>query len=93
MNGKKRLLSLMLIDAIIVSLAIVFAYLLRFDFNIQEVYKKQIPYVIVGFGLIVILSNYYLGVYKRMWRYASIGELIALIKVATFSTVLFLWCM
>lgn len=89
MNGKKRLLSLMLIDAIIVSLAIVFAYLLRFDFNIQEVYKKQIPYVILGFGLIVILSNYYLGVYKRMWRYASIGELIALIKVATFSTVLF----
>lgn len=89
MNGKKRLLSLMLIDAIIVSLAIVFAYLLRFDFNIQEIYQKQIPYVILGFGFIVILSNYYLGVYKRMWRYASIGELIALIKVATFSTVLF----
>lgn len=89
MNGRKRLFSLMLIDAFIVSLAIVFAYLLRFDFNIQEIYKKQIPYVISGFGLIVILSNYYLGVYKRMWRYASIGELIALIKVATFSTGLF----
>jgi FlaA1/EpsC-like NDP-sugar epimerase len=89
MNGKKRLFSLMLIDAIIVSLAIVFAYLLRFDFNIEEIYQKQIPYVILGFGFIVLLSNYYLGVYKRMWRYASIGELIALMKVAILSVALF----
>jgi FlaA1/EpsC-like NDP-sugar epimerase len=88
-TGKKRLFVLMLADAIIVSLAVVFAYLLRFDFKIQEQYLGQIPYVIMCYGLIVLLANYYMGIYKRMWRYASIGELITLLKVAVISTGIF----
>ncbi|WP_202079420.1 nucleoside-diphosphate sugar epimerase/dehydratase [Caldalkalibacillus salinus] len=76
----------MLIDLLLVSLAILYAYLLRFDFKIPEQYISQIPYIIVSFGLIVIVSNYCFGIYKRMWRYASIGELISLFKVAGIST-------
>jgi hypothetical protein len=41
-NGNTRFFSLMLIDAIIISLAIVFAYLLRFDFNVPANYQGQI---------------------------------------------------
>lgn len=79
----------MLIDAALVSVAVVFAYLLRFDFHIQAQFKPQIPYVIVIFTGIVIVLNYYFGIYKRMWRYASIGELVTIIKVASISSVLF----
>lgn len=88
MSGKTRLFALMSIDAVIVSLAVVFAYLLRFDFQIQKQFMSQIPYMMVTFTGLVLLLNYYFGIYKRMWRYASIGELVTIIKVATLAAVL-----
>ena len=34
-----------------------------------------------------IVLNYYFGLYSRMWRYASVGELLSVVRSATLGTV------
>lgn len=63
------------------------AYLLRFEGYIGS-YWEQYKDVVVFVILIYISSNWFFGLYKKMWRYASIQELLGIFWSATFSALL-----
>ena len=62
-------------DLIAVFLAFIFSYLLRFNFDIPYEYAKQIwyvlPYLIIPQSIIFI----YIGLYRGLWRFASLPDL------------------
>ncbi len=64
-----------------------FAYLLRFE-GYLGIYWEQYKDVVVFVVLIYIFSNWVFGLYKKMWRYASIQELLGIFWSATFSALL-----
>jgi FlaA1/EpsC-like NDP-sugar epimerase len=87
MNYRQRIIALGLLDSIIISTSVIYAYLLRFDFNIYsqgfQTYSQSIPYVaLINVGFFFLFS-FIAKIYNRVWQYASIGELISLMKATT----------
>lgn len=90
MNQRKRYILLLIIDACLIMLAITAAYYLRFDFRIELKYFAMLPYVI-AMHLIIILPALHMGkLYKKVWEYASVGELVTILKVVTVSELVFI---
>ncbi|TJY42765.1 polysaccharide biosynthesis protein [Cohnella pontilimi] len=80
MSMKYKMLLLFVIDMAIVSLSIATSYILRFDAEIPPSYTTQM--LIYGLISIVIcgVSMNAFGMYRRLWRYASVGEIVAIGK-------------
>lgn len=89
MSYRQRVILLSLFDIVIITLAVISAYLLRFDFNIKTELFIYIPYVIFMHIILILYTFTKLKLYKRFWQYASIGELISIIKGVTLSEVIF----
>ena len=87
MNGFSRLFLLMASDALLINLSIIMAYLLRFEsFNFFSSYLIQY-YIISPIIVATYLICFYLmKLYKRVWAYASIGELFAIVQSVTLGT-------
>jgi FlaA1/EpsC-like NDP-sugar epimerase len=64
-----------LIDAIIVNIAYLGAFLLRFDGVIPAEYLVNYPVFAVSVTVITIFVYYIFGFYRKMWQYASIREM------------------
>ncbi|WP_342480568.1 nucleoside-diphosphate sugar epimerase/dehydratase [Paenibacillus sp. FSL L8-0340] len=80
MTAKSRVFMLFLIDLVIIWLSIVTSYMFRFYEGIPHEYVIQM----LQFGLISSVaiggSLIYFGLYRRMWQYASIGEIVSIFK-------------
>ena len=93
MNSYIRKRILLILDIILVGAALLGAYLLRFEGYLDryfEQYKDMVVFVII----IYIFSNWVFGLYRKMWRYASIQELLGIFWSASFSalfTFLLFW--
>ena len=78
-------LKLILIDAIILSVVPIIALLLRFEgiIPVQEfqIFRTCLPWMV----LISLAIFYFYGMYHRIWHYARIRDLIAIIGAATLS--------
>jgi FlaA1/EpsC-like NDP-sugar epimerase len=76
------------VDIILVACAWYFSHLLRFNFNIPPdhfaVMARLIPVVL----LIKILTFYMFDLYRGMWRYTSLNDLINMIKAASVASLL-----
>ena len=79
---------LILIDAIILAIAPIFAILLRFEgtLPVKELATVQncIPWIV----LISLAIFYFYGMYHRIWHYARMRDLVALIGAVTLSQAL-----
>lgn len=87
MNSYIRKSILLILDIILIGVALMGAYLLRFEGYIGS-YWEQYKNVVVFVILIYVGSNWIFGLYKKMWRYASIQELLGIFWSATFSALL-----
>lgn len=89
MTYRQRILVLGLMDAAIVSTAVVMSYLLRFDFNLYSenfiFYFPYSPKVVLINAVLFVFFSYLAKMYNRVWQYASIGELVSLLNSSTFS--------
>ena len=90
MVKRMRVVALLVIDALLVSISVYASYLLRFDFNIRTEFIGTLPYVITMYVVLITISFFIFKIYKRIWQYASIGDLISILKgVLLGSTALF----
>ncbi len=67
-----------LLDVLLVNFAFIGAFLLRFD-SVSAQYWQYYLSVLVPYTAIRFLSNYFFGMYRRAWRYASIDEVLAIV--------------
>ena len=80
--------TLIVIDILIVSIAPIIALFIRFegaiDTHYYNVLLKYMPMIVV-----IRLSTFYVfGLYNRLWRYASINELLSIFGAVTVSSLL-----
>jgi FlaA1/EpsC-like NDP-sugar epimerase len=67
-----------MIDVLVAMLALVFSYLLRFDGWPPPAYYRSMVLMLPFVALGRICANYSLGIYQRIWRYASIPDAVRL---------------
>lgn len=76
----------------LVSLSYYAAFMLRFDFALPAEYSKvflrTLPFLII----VKLLVFYYFGLFRGLWRYASIGDLWQIIKANAVATIGFILC-
>lgn len=80
--------SLVLLDTIIITVAPYLALLLRFEGVVGSHQYQMVYEYLPGIILIRLLTFYFFGLYNRLWRYASIHELLAIVSAVTVSSVL-----
>lgn len=80
MSNRNRMLVILVVDVVIIWAAIAISYLFRFNGNIPPFYESQMLVFSLISTIICGVSLYYFRMYKQMWQYASIGEIIDLIK-------------
>lgn len=85
---KKKVLGILLfsIDAVLINLAYIAAFYLRFDGNFTGQMVNQYAPIyfqnLITFTLIKLVIFYAFGMYKNLWRYASIGEVFQIITTS-----------
>jgi len=78
---------LIVIDTILLNLALLFSFMLRFDgFWMSEIYITYFLLISV-FGIIIL---YFSGLYNKIWQYASIEELLSIIKTVVLINLIFI---
>lgn len=74
----KKNSSYILLDIVLINISIAAAYFLRFGRNMDmdyfNVYLVMAPFITLG----KIAVFYYFGLYKRLWKYAGVDELVAI---------------
>ncbi|MCX7572100.1 nucleoside-diphosphate sugar epimerase/dehydratase [Tumebacillus sp. DT12] len=86
---RQRMLVLAILDGVIIASAVVLAYLLRFDFQIVSPYVELLPYIIWLYMGCTLLTYRFWNMYRRVWQYASLRELMAILKATTTAAVVF----
>ena len=78
----------MLLDVVVVGAAYAAALLLRFDGSVPHASAvfaaKVFPFIALGY----VLANTLLGVYRTVWAYGSIGDILALFRPIVLVTIL-----
>lgn len=89
LQSPKRLL-VVASDILCTILSLVLAYLLRFNFNIPGSY---LPQIFISLSLLVffrVTSFFLFGLYSSFLRYASIDDLLRIVRAVTVGTLLFI---
>ncbi len=81
--GRKSIL--IILDAILVNLAIIAALFIRLDTIPGNLLTNYLNYALF-FTAIRLGIFYQFGLYNRVWQYASIGELVSIIKAVSLGT-------
>ncbi|WP_206808384.1 polysaccharide biosynthesis protein [Paradesulfitobacterium ferrireducens] len=83
---RKRTLLLMLVDAMLVNLAAFGSFYIRFEGDISA-QDLSIYYHTAWAATLLYLAVFYVfGLYKRLWQYASTGELLSIVFAVTVGT-------
>ena len=64
------------------------SYLVRFDFDIPEKFTDEMVAILPVAILIKIVCLYVFNVYRGMWRFTSVSDLLGIIKAVSISTLL-----
>lgn len=89
-NSLRRLLIPLAIlhDLVAACLVWITAYALRFNFSIPDQFHQSLLMMLPVVVLIEIATFYYVGLYRGIWRFASIPDLKRIIKAVAISSVL-----
>ena len=76
------------IDACLLCLSWVASYLIRFDFDIPEKFVDEMVAILPVAILIKLICFYIFDVYRGMWRFTSVTDLVDIIKAVSMSTLI-----
>jgi FlaA1/EpsC-like NDP-sugar epimerase len=87
-----RIILMMLVDSIMINLSVYLALVLRFDGQIEPQFGQAFLTLIPWITIITLASLYFFRLYHRMWQYASLGEMYGIVKAATTSMLILVFC-
>ncbi len=76
------------VDFIIVALSVVAAYALRFDFVITPAMFNYVLFIVALAIPVKLLTFVGFGLYRGMYRFTSVWDLLRILKATTVATVL-----
>lgn len=86
MNNIFRRLTLVFFDICIVIFSLYFSFILRFDGKVPEQHIEQFKDTYIFVIIITVICFFALNLYGRIWKYASINELISIVLATAFSS-------
>lgn len=89
MEKNKKILLFVFYDIIIVCLSLYVALMLRFDFNIESKYITFYKITIIPLILLTLFFNMIFKLYNKIWKYASIDELLSIIYSISITNIVF----
>lgn len=87
MGNWLRLLFFLITDIVLVNLSVYCSLLIRFEGRIDPTYLTNYYSLIPLITSVAIVSLYVCRLYHRIWEYASVGELVAIIRASTYGMV------
>ena len=85
---RKNLFLIVVADAILISAALTGAYLIRFEWKIPSFFQQNLFAFMPWMVGIKLTTFYMFRLYKGMWRYTSISDLLNIIKAASLSSLI-----
>lgn len=85
---RKKLLFIIAADAILISASITAAYLIRFELEVPFIYRQTLYTILPWMVASKLVTFFVFGLYKGMWRYTSIGDLLDIIKASSLSSMI-----
>jgi len=85
---RKNIWALLIVDVLVITISLFGAYLLRFDFSIPSSIFPNAYYFLAVLLFSKITANIVFKVYRGLWRYTSLRDLINIIKASSAGTVL-----
>lgn len=88
MENKMSKMKFILADIILINLAYILAFYIRFDTMISRQFLAYIPKYLenaIYITLMKVAIFYYFDMYKTMWKYASITELLNIVAAVVLS--------
>ncbi len=85
MKTRAKVFLWIILDIILINIAIYGAYWLRFDGVIDSEIIKHYKEAFFIITVVKIIVFYFAGMYKSLWRYASIQELIVIVMACVFA--------
>lgn len=76
---KKRNIILIFLDVVLINLAYILALYLRFDGRIPQFFMENYINNAIAISLIKIVVFYFFKLYKSIWKFASIDEMIEIV--------------
>lgn len=80
------------IDGLLVILAFFLAYAIRFEFNIPQGYVEQFLATLPLILGIKLPFFYIFGLYRGMWRYTSLNDILNILNASLFTSSLLILC-
>lgn len=78
---RMRIVRLVMLDAGIIAASVWLVFLLRFDFQIPEMYVWMLPWAILIHIAVYAAFSFGFKMYNNIWRYTGMRELLQLLKV------------
>lgn len=88
MDTRKKRLILIATDSVLILFSLLISFYIQFDGQIPAMYIDRYYSVFWIFLLIKIITFYLLGLYNRIWRYASIPDLLNIFKANLISSLI-----
>jgi len=83
-----RAIGAMALDVVVIALAYTAALLLRFDAEVPEANSEFVLRVFPLIALVYIAANLVFGVYRTVWAYGSLGDILTLLRPVVVATLL-----
>ena len=84
----KNLYVLILADIALLAFSYFMAYIIRFDGDVPDNYQQVLKYTIAPIILCKLIMFYFFNLYRGMWRYTGIFDLINVIKAVFTSSLI-----
>lgn len=78
----------MVFDMTIILLSFLAAYVLRFDFQLGKSEWEIIPYAMILYACVMFPWLVIFRIYRRIWAFASIGDLLAILRGTTMGLIM-----
>ena len=85
---RKNFFLILSLDVLLLACAWYGAYLVRFELNIPQQFFKSFKIVLPLILIVKIISFYFFDLYRGMWRYTSIADLLNIIKATSIGSLL-----
>lgn len=88
MNSRFKVVSFMLIDIAFINVSIFIGYFARFSWDIPRAYMYIYSKNAIAISIIMLACFWGFKLYKSLWKYASVDELVSVILAVTCGTAL-----
>lgn len=90
LTSREKRMVLTLADALAITACYMFAFYLKFELPLPVRMEDMLAYTLLAVVALKVLTFHFSGCYRGVWRYASMADLLGIIRASCIATILLL---